>query len=165
MPYLTCLSRILSSKLTTGFPSGIDFFPDLLSGRKILLEAKSTKTLVEKEQHQANRDALTTLPNRASCTQRLEHELERYQRYGYNLALRMLRDPSAAEDVTQDAFFSAYRNIGRYRGGSLRSWLLTIVANGARDVLLIDLGLDAQGIETEARRMLGDAVVATAESA
>ena len=39
------------------------------------------------------------------------------------------------------------------------------VEHGARDVLLTDLGLDAQGIETEARRMLGDAVVATAESA
>jgi RNA polymerase sigma-70 factor (ECF subfamily) len=61
--------------------------------------------------------------------------VERYQRYAYNLALRMVRDPSVAEDVTQEAFFSAYRNIERFRGGSLRSWLLTIVANGARDVL------------------------------
>ena len=61
--------------------------------------------------------------------------VERYQQYAYNLALRMLRDPSAAEDVTQEAFFSAYRNITRFRGGSLRSWLLTIVANGARDTL------------------------------
>ena len=61
--------------------------------------------------------------------------VERYQRYAYNLALRMLHDPSAAEDVTQEAFFSAYRNITRFRGGSLRSWLLTIVANGARDAL------------------------------
>ena len=58
--------------------------------------------------------------------------VERYQRHAYNLALRMLRDPSAAEDATQEAFFSAYRNIAHFRGGSLRSWLLTIVANGAR---------------------------------
>ena len=61
--------------------------------------------------------------------------VERYQQHAYNLALRMVRDPSTAEDVTQDAFFSAYRNFARYRGGSLRSWLLTIVANGARDRL------------------------------
>ena len=61
--------------------------------------------------------------------------VERYQGMAYNLALRMLRDPSAAEDATQEAFFSAYRNIQRYRGGSLRSWLLTIVANRARDML------------------------------
>ena len=61
--------------------------------------------------------------------------VERYQQIAYNLALRMLRDPSMAQDVTQEAFFSAYRNIERYRGGSLRSWLLTIVANRSRDIL------------------------------
>ena len=38
------------------------------------------------------------------------------------------------------------------------------VEHGAREVLLRDLGLDAEGIATEARRMLGDAVAA-AESA
>ena len=61
--------------------------------------------------------------------------VERYQRLVYNVALRMLRDPSAAEDATQEAFFSAYRSITRFRGGSLRSWLLTIVANRCRDRL------------------------------
>ena len=61
--------------------------------------------------------------------------VERYQRLAYNLALRMLRSPSAAEDATQEAFFSAYRHIADFRGGSLRSWLLTIVANNARDAL------------------------------
>ena len=61
--------------------------------------------------------------------------VERYQHFAYNLALRMLRDPSAAEDVTQEAFFAAYRAIARFRGGSLRAWLLTIVANGCRDQL------------------------------
>ena len=61
--------------------------------------------------------------------------VERYQQVAYNLSLRMLRDPSLAEDVTQEAFFSAYRNLSRYRGGSLKSWLLTIVANRSRDIL------------------------------
>ena len=61
--------------------------------------------------------------------------VERYQQLAYNVALRMLHDPSGAEDATQEAFFSAYRNLAGYRGGSLRSWLLTIVANAARDRL------------------------------
>lgn len=61
--------------------------------------------------------------------------VERYQRLAYNIALRMVRDPAAAEDVTQEAFFSAYRALARYRGGNVRSWLLAIVANGARDHL------------------------------
>ena len=61
--------------------------------------------------------------------------VERYQYLAYNLSLRMLRDPSLAEDVTQEAFFSAYRNLSGYRGGSLKSWLLAIVANRSRDIL------------------------------
>jgi RNA polymerase sigma-70 factor (ECF subfamily) len=61
--------------------------------------------------------------------------VERYQQVAYNLAVRMLRDPSLAEDVTQESFFSTYRNLAQYRGGSLKSWMLTIVANRCRDVL------------------------------
>ncbi len=57
----------------------------------------------------------------------------RYQSMAYGLALRMLGDPEAAADVTQDAFFSAYRNIESYRGSSFRSWLLRIVSNGCYD--------------------------------
>ena len=61
--------------------------------------------------------------------------VERHQKHAYNLALFMLRDPGAAEDATQEAFFSAYRAIERFNGGNLQSWLLTIVANRCRDAL------------------------------
>ncbi len=61
--------------------------------------------------------------------------VERYQTRMYNLCLRMLGDPEAAADVTQEAFLSAYRNIRRYRGGSFTSWLLRIATNGCYDVL------------------------------
>ena len=61
--------------------------------------------------------------------------VDTYQRPLYNLALRMLGDAPAAEDATQDAFISAFRNIGRFRGGSLKSWLFTITANACRDAL------------------------------
>lgn len=61
--------------------------------------------------------------------------VDRYQGQVYNVALRMLRDSAAAEDVTQDTFLSAYRNIGSYRGGIFRAWLFRIATNAARDVL------------------------------
>ena len=48
--------------------------------------------------------------------------VERYQAMAYNLALQMLHDRASAEDVTQEAFFSAYRNIARYRGGRTRAY-------------------------------------------
>jgi len=60
--------------------------------------------------------------------------VERYQATAYALALRMLGDPDMAADVTQDAFFSAFRALASFRGVSFRAWLLRIVSNGCYDV-------------------------------
>ena len=61
--------------------------------------------------------------------------VERHQKTVYNVALRMLGDPSAAEDAAQDAFFSAWKNIRSFRGGNFRAWLLCITSNVCRDQL------------------------------
>ena len=58
-----------------------------------------------------------------------------YQGLAYNVAIRLLSDPVAAEDATQDAFLAAYKNLRSYRGGSFRAWLMRIVTNGAYDEL------------------------------
>ncbi|HET9980591.1 MAG TPA: sigma-70 family RNA polymerase sigma factor, partial [Ktedonobacterales bacterium] len=60
--------------------------------------------------------------------------VEKYQGAAYALALRMLGDPDTACDVTQEAFFSAYRALATFHGASFRAWLLRIVANGCYDV-------------------------------
>ncbi len=59
--------------------------------------------------------------------------VERYQRPLYNLCLRMLAAPEAAEDATQDAFIHAFRSIKTFRGGSFRAWLFRIGANACYD--------------------------------
>lgn len=61
--------------------------------------------------------------------------VEHYQTRLYNLCYRMLGDPDAAADVTQDAFLSAFRNIRRYRGGSFVAWMMRIATNGCYDQL------------------------------
>ena len=61
--------------------------------------------------------------------------VEHYQNRLYALAYRMLGDPEAAADATQDAFLAAYRNIRRYRGGSFIAWLLRIATNACYDQL------------------------------
>ena len=58
-----------------------------------------------------------------------------YQQQVYNLASRILGDPASAADATQDAFISAFENIGRFRGGSFKSYLLRIVSNRCYDEL------------------------------
>ena len=44
--------------------------------------------------------------------------VEMYQNQVYGVALRMVRDAALAEDLAQDAFISAFRNLNQYRGGS-----------------------------------------------
>ncbi len=58
-----------------------------------------------------------------------------YQDLVFNQAYRMMGETDAAEDATQDAFISAYRNLGSYRGGSFKAWLLRIVTNACYDEL------------------------------
>ncbi len=45
----------------------------------------------------------------------------------------MVPDLDAANDAVQEAFFSAYRSIGSFRGGSVRGWLSRIAVNAAMD--------------------------------
>jgi RNA polymerase sigma-70 factor (ECF subfamily) len=58
-----------------------------------------------------------------------------YQSLAFNLAYRILADPAAAEDATQEAFISAYRALRRFRGDSFRAWLMRIVTNASYDEL------------------------------
>lgn len=58
-----------------------------------------------------------------------------YQDAVYNVAYRIMTDPAAAEDATQEAFISAYKALQRFRGGSFKAWLMRIVTNQCYDEL------------------------------
>jgi RNA polymerase sigma-70 factor (ECF subfamily) len=78
----------------------------------------------------------------------------RHERSVYNVCLRMLRDPSLAEDATQDAFIRAWNSIDSFRGGIVRPWLLRIATNRTYDILRAQArrpaqSLDAQPFESE----------------
>jgi RNA polymerase sigma-70 factor (ECF subfamily) len=53
----------------------------------------------------------------------------------HNLARWLVRDPSIAEDVVQDAYERACKYFGAFRGGSGRAWLLQTVRNVAYSTL------------------------------
>lgn len=68
-----------------------------------------------------------------------------YDRYGslaYAVALRVLSDPGAAEDVVQDSFLSIWRRAATYRSekGSVRNWICSIVRHRAIDRLRGEAG-------------------------
>jgi RNA polymerase sigma-70 factor (ECF subfamily) len=56
-----------------------------------------------------------------------------YQEMLFALVVRMVPDRDQASDAVQEAFFSAYRNMQAFRGGSVRSWLSRIAINAAMD--------------------------------
>ena len=58
-----------------------------------------------------------------------------YQDFLFRVALNILGDEDAAADATQQAFISAFRSVGSFRGGSLRSWLSRITVNACYDEL------------------------------
>ena len=57
-----------------------------------------------------------------------------YQDQLFGLIVRMVPDRDQASDCVQEAFFSAYRNLAGFRGGSVRSWLNRIAVNAAMDI-------------------------------
>jgi RNA polymerase sigma-70 factor (ECF subfamily) len=60
----------------------------------------------------------------------------RYQHRVVKLVARLLRDPTEAEDVAQEAFVKAYRAIGSFRGDSaFYTWLYRIAVNTARNTM------------------------------
>jgi RNA polymerase sigma-70 factor (ECF subfamily) len=62
---------------------------------------------------------------------------DRYSRVVYSVALRVLRDPAAAEDVLQDIFMQIWRKPDSFVStrGSLAGWLAVIARNRSIDSL------------------------------
>ena len=58
----------------------------------------------------------------------------RHQDHLFALVYRLVPDRDQAADAVQEAFFSAYRNLASFRGGSVRSWLGRIAINAAMDM-------------------------------
>ena len=81
-------------------------------------------------------DDITRLISRSS-PEGIEALYDRYGPLAYTVALRILSDQGAAEDVVQEAFLAVWRRGATYQAtrGSLRAWLCTIVRNRAIDRL------------------------------
>ncbi|MBS1186758.1 MAG: rpoE [Burkholderiaceae bacterium] len=62
--------------------------------------------------------------------------VSKYQRRLFRLALRLVGDPSEAEDVVQETFIKAYKALPQFRGDSaFYTWLYRIGINTARNFL------------------------------
>ena len=70
---------------------------------------------------------------RQGDTEAFTHLVRRHQKKMLNIAYRMTGDYEEACDVVQEAFLSAYRAIGKFRGEArFSTWLCGIVLNHSR---------------------------------
>ena len=62
--------------------------------------------------------------------------VDRYLVDAYNFAFKLTNDRGVAEDVTQESFMKAWKNIRKFiSGNSFRSWLFSIIHNTSVDYL------------------------------
>ncbi|MDD5165383.1 MAG: RNA polymerase sigma factor [Candidatus Pacebacteria bacterium] len=62
--------------------------------------------------------------------------MSRYMKHVFNFILQYVRVREEAEDVTQDAFFKAWKHINRFKDGmKFKPWLFTIARNTALDYI------------------------------
>ena len=61
--------------------------------------------------------------------------VDKYQEGALKVAFSMLGNEEDAKDASQEAFVSAYRGLGRFRGGAkFSTWFYRIVVNKCKDV-------------------------------
>lgn len=66
-------------------------------------------------------------------TQQYHALIRPYERSVYKMALSFMKNESDAEDVAQEAFLKAFRNLANFRGqAKFSTWLISITLNEAR---------------------------------
>jgi len=86
-----------------------------------------------------------TIVTRAKAGELAAFEIlvSRHERQVYSVALRIVRHPQDAEDVTQQAFLSALEHLGEFRQeASFSTWLMRIATYAALKILRKRRGLD-----------------------
>jgi RNA polymerase sigma-70 factor (ECF subfamily) len=76
----------------------------------------------------------------------MEALYQRYYKYVYALAHRIVRDDVVADDIVQEVFLAVWHKAASYRQlrGSVRTWLLTIVRHRAIDYVRATMSRDYQ---------------------
>lgn len=72
---------------------------------------------------------------RARDANAFEALYDAHHRLVYGMAVRMLGDPPAAEDVTQAVFLKIWTSPELFRGGNFPAWIVRMTRNRALDVL------------------------------
>lgn len=99
-------------------------------------------------------------PNETALAEPFDEVYEEHSGRIYYFVLRLVRDPSTAEDITHDVFLKAFQALHTFSGrSSIRTWLYRIALNHCRNVMKSwhqrnvcydpDAGFDCGGGDTD----------------
>lgn len=109
------------------------------------MNSTSTAVLAENE---TSSDAQLVMLAKDGELSAFERLVKRYERVVYSMARRMLQNEQDAEDVTQQAFFSALEHLDSFREeASFKTWLLRITTHAALKVIRKRKGLESVSLE------------------
>lgn len=109
------------------------------------MNSTSTAVLAENE---TSSDAQLVMLAKDGELSAFERLVKRYERVVYSMARRMLQNEQDAEDVTQQAFFSALEHLDSFREeSSFKTWLLRITTHAALKVIRKRKGLESVSLE------------------
>ena len=96
------------------------------------------------------RDELAIIASILAGNTSLYHDLIRpYERTVFTMALSLLRNPSDAEDVAQEAFLKAFRGLRDFRAEArFSTWLIAITLNEARSRLRRSAAIRIESLDT-----------------
>jgi RNA polymerase sigma factor (sigma-70 family) len=97
-------------------------------------------------------EALVALVARAD-EEALAELYDRFGRVAYGLALRIVRDPSLAEDAVQEGFLTVWRSASRFvaERAKASTWILTLVHRRAVDLVRREQPRRAEPLEAAAQ--------------
>lgn len=72
---------------------------------------------------------------RVTQKEQFAESIPKYQRIILTICLSFTKNYFDAEDLAQETFLSAYKNLESFNGDNMKAWLTTIAANKCRDYL------------------------------
>jgi len=105
--------------------------------QQTVLPLRENRSLSTAAQNQGLNDGALISAIRSGNQQAMAQLYDRYSSVVYSVALRVLGETSAAEDVLQEIFMQLWRNPGAFDSGrgNLAPWLAVIARNRAVDTL------------------------------
>jgi RNA polymerase sigma factor (sigma-70 family) len=82
------------------------------------------------DEYDESKDQILVSEARAGSREAIEALARAHERFIYNIALRMVRDPHDAADLTQEILLKMLANLSKFENkSSFRSWLYRMAVN------------------------------------